>query len=108
MRCDNINVTYKMQIPIDKPDGNGNIYTKESAIKAFSNLKNKPISQYDDKGRSFVIGVVEDSKVEFDEQENEQANVWIDGIIFHDGTNESVEIEDGKIVSFDIKNVENV
>lgn len=38
MRTENINLTMKMLLPINKPDGNGVIYTKEAFIKA---LKNK-------------------------------------------------------------------
>ena len=44
MRTDNIKVTTTIQIPYDKPDKNGNIYTKEAVEKAVNNLrKNLPI-----------------------------------------------------------------
>ena len=42
MRIENMTLTIKMPLPINKPDGNGLIYTKKACIEGFKNAKNKP------------------------------------------------------------------
>lgn len=43
MRTENIEVTFKIPIPVDKPDLNGVIYSKEAIRNAYKNVKNIPI-----------------------------------------------------------------
>ena len=43
MRTENIKVTFKIPIPVDKPDLNGFIYSKEAIRNAYKNIKNIPI-----------------------------------------------------------------
>ena len=56
MRTDNIKVTTTIQIPYDKPDKNGNIYTKEAVEKAVNNLrKNLPIIFRDESEKKLLV-----------------------------------------------------
>ena len=43
MRSENIEVTFKIPIPVDKPDLNGVIYSKDAIKNAYKNVKNVPI-----------------------------------------------------------------
>ena len=43
MRTENIEVTFKIPIPVDKPDLNGVVYSKEAIRNAYKNVKNIPI-----------------------------------------------------------------
>ena len=43
MRAENIEVTFKIPIPVDKPDLNGVIYSKDAIKNAYKNVKNVPI-----------------------------------------------------------------
>lgn len=58
MRTNNINLTMKMPLPINKPDDNGVIYTKEAFIKAFEDAEGKPLEIINDDGSTTVVGVV--------------------------------------------------
>lgn len=39
MRLENIEVTFKCKLPINKPDGNGIMYTRDAIIKAYEEAK---------------------------------------------------------------------
>ena len=43
MRSESIEVTFKIPIPVDKPDLNGVIYSKEAIRNAYKNVKDIPI-----------------------------------------------------------------
>lgn len=60
MRTDNINISIKMPIPIDEPDRNGIIYSKESVIDAFKDVKGKPIVTYGKNGEEVILGYISD------------------------------------------------
>ena len=51
MRTENIKVTFKIPIPVDKPDLNGVIYSKEAIRNAYKNVKNVPIEMSNCCGR---------------------------------------------------------
>ena len=110
MRTENINVKFTMSFPVDKPDRNGVIYTKNCVFNAFKqSLKDIPIvfrgNNLEDSGTP--IGSVKDSKlIEYDE-ENQVAKIEIDGEIFFSGTECIVDIKNNivnsmKITSFGI------
>lgn len=102
MRTENIKVTFKIPIPVDKPDLNGVIYAKEAIRNAYKNVNGIPIEMPNNDGRFFPIGVAQE--VELIEDEN---NMYITGvgIIWHGGTEESVEIVDGKVTSFHVNGI---
>lgn len=99
MRTENIKVTFKIPIPVDKPDLNGVIYSKEAIRNAYKNVKGIPIEMPNNDGRFFPIGVAQE--VELIEDENSMYITGV-GIIWHGGTKESVEIVDGKVTSFHV------
>ena len=99
MRTENIEVTFKIPIPVDKPDLNGNIYTEDAIKNAYKNVKNIPIEIPNDKGKFLPIGVCQEAELIEDEN-----GIYIKGvgIIWHGGTEEEVGIEDNKITSFNV------
>lgn len=105
MRTDNIKVTITIPIPYNKPDKNGNIYTKEAVENAVNNFnKNLPII-FRDKSKEKVIGsTTGDSNIVTWDFENQVCNLTLDGEIFFGGTNSKciVDREKGKIVNFEI------
>lgn len=102
MRTENIEVTFKIPIPVDKPDLNGVIYSKEAIRNAYKNVNNIPIEIPNNDGERFPIGVAQE--VELIENENGMYIKGV-GIIWHGGTDESVEIKDGKVTSFKVNGI---
>ena len=99
MRAENIKVTFKIPIPVDKPDLNGVIYLKETIRNAYKNVKNIPIEMPNNDGQFFPIGVAQE--VELIEDENGMYITGV-GLVWHGGTEESVEIVGGKVTSFHV------
>ena len=97
MRTENIEMTFKIPIPVDKPDLNGVIYSKEAIRNAYNNIKNIPIEIPCNNGQLIPIGITQ--KVELIEDENGM-NITGVGLLWHGGTEESVEIKDGKVTNF--------
>lgn len=60
MRTDNINITLKMPLPINNPDRNGVMYSKEAFQKAFEDAKNKPLEILLNNGSRTPVGVIQD------------------------------------------------
>ena len=102
MRTENIKVTFKIPIPVDKPDLNGVIYSKEAIRNAYKNVKDIPIEMPNNDGEFFPIGVAQD--VELIEDENGMNIIGV-GLVWHGGTDESVEIKDGKVTSFKVNGI---
>ena len=102
MRTENIKVTFTIQIPVDKPDLNGVIYSKEAIRNAYKNVKDVPIEMPCSDGQFLPIGVVQEVELVEDENGMHIAGV---GIIWHGGTDESVEIKDGKVTSLKVNGI---
>lgn len=108
MRAENIEVVFRIPIPIDRQDKNGVVYTKQAIEKVMQDVKDGklhglPITFMDnDKTNSVVIGVTHnDYSVEWD-YETQTCYLIAKGVIFAGGTHESVDIENGKIQSFSL------
>lgn len=99
MRTENIEVTFKIPISVDKPDLNGFIYSKEAIRNAYKNVKDIPIEIPCSDHQFLSIGVAQE--VELIEDENGMHITGV-GLVWHGGTEESVEIEDGKVTSFHV------
>ena len=102
MRTENIKVTFKIPIPVDKPDLNGFIYSKEAIRNAYKNIKNIPIEIPNNDGEFLPIGVAQE--VELIEDEDSMYVTGV-GLIWHGGTEESIEIKDGKVTSFKVNGI---
>lgn len=102
MRTENIEVTFKIPIPVDKPDLNGVIYSKEAIRNAYKNVKNIPIEIPNNNGEFFPIGVAQEVELIEDEDGMHITGV---GLVWYGGTEESVEIEDGKVTSFKVNGI---
>ena len=102
MRTENIKVTFKIPIPVDKLDLNGIVYSKEAIRNAYKNVKNIPIEMPNNDGQFFPIGVAQE--VELIEDDN---GVYVTGVglVWHGGTEESVEMVDGEVTSFHVRGV---
>lgn len=102
MRTENIKVTFKIPIPVDKPDLNGVIYSKEAIRNAYKNVKDIPIEISCSDGQFLPIGVAQE--VEFIEDKD---GIYITGVglVWHGGTEESVEMVDGKVTSFHVSGI---
>lgn len=99
MRTENIEVTFKIPIPVDKPDLNGVIYSKEAIRNAYKNVKDIPIEIPYNDGRFLPIGVAQE--VELIEDENGMYLIGV-GFVWHGGTEESVEMVNDKVTSFHV------
>lgn len=102
MRIENIEVTFKIPIPVDKPDLNGVIYSKEAIRKAYKNVKGVPIEMPCSDGQFLPIGVAQEVELIEDEDGMYIAGV---GLVWHGGTEESVEMVNDKVTSFHVHGV---
>lgn len=102
MRTENIKVTFTISIPVDKPDLNGVIYSKEAIRNVYKNVKDVPIEISCSDGELFPIGVAQE--VELIEDKNGMYITGV-GLVWHGGTDESVEIKDGKVTSFKVNGI---
>ena len=104
MRTENIEVTFKIPIPVDKPDLNGVIYSKEAIRNAYKNVKNIPIEIPCSDGKFLPIGVAQE--VELIEDENGMYITGV-GLVWHGGTTEeNVEMVGSKVTSFKVYGIE--
>ena len=103
MRTNNIKVTMTIPIPYDQPDNNGDIYTKEAVEKAVNNLhKNLPIIFRDESEEKVIGATTGDSHIATWDFENQVCKLTVDGEVFFGGTECIVDIDNGKIVNFEI------
>lgn len=102
MRTENIKVTFKIPIPVDTPDLNGVIYSKEVIRNAYKNVKDVPIEMPCSDGQFLPIGVAQE--VELIEDEDSMYITGV-GLVWHGGTEESVEMVDDKVTSFHVSGV---
>lgn len=106
-----IKIKFSVNIPYDKPNKNGTVFTKEAVENAINNFpKNMPII-YKDRKNNFndkVIGATTEHNpciVEWD-YENQICHMTIDGVAFHCGAEIVVnEIKNNIISSFEIRSV---
>lgn len=102
MRAENIEITFKIPIPVDKPDLNGFIYSKEAIRNAYKNVKDVPIEMPNNDGEFFPIGVAQE--VELVEDKNGMYIIGV-GRVWYGGTEESVEIVNDKVTSFHVRGI---
>ena len=103
MRAENIKVTITIPIPYNKPDKNGDIYTKEAVEKAVNNLhKHTPIIFRDEFEEKVIGTTTDDSLITTWDYENQVCKLTVDGEVFFGGTECIADIDNGKIVNFEI------
>ena len=103
MRTNNIKVTMTIPIPYDQPDNNGDIYTKEAVEKAVNNLhKYLPIIFRGESEEKVIGTTTDDSHIATWDFENQVCNLTVNGEVFFGGTECIADIDNGKIVDFEI------
>ena len=108
MRTENSKVKITLEIPFDKPDCNGIVYTEEAIKQAFSNLHTSlPIIYADTETERKCIGVTNKDNYVMDwDFEKRVYKLTVNGIIFHTGADIIVnEMKDGKITNFEIRSI---
>lgn len=109
MRVENTKVKLTIPIPIDRPDANGVIYTKEAVENAINNLdRHLPIlykenAETDEQVIGSMVGLAPDITYVSDDQ----VNITIDGVIFYSGADIIVNemTKDSKITDFRIVSI---
>ena len=108
---DFIPITIKIPFPVDRPDANGNIYSKEAVYDAIHNFsKNTPIYFMPNEGDPVVIGNISgDTIITTENIEQGTVNFAVKGSIFAGGTQDMEcileEVEDNVVKSFKITGV---
>lgn len=108
MRVESTKVRFTIPIPIDKPDCNGVIYTKESIKNAVNNLQtNLPIVFKDNECDEKIIGATTgNSHIVTWDSESQMCKMTVEGVVFYSGAEIVVNgIEDGKITDFRIRSI---
>lgn len=99
MRCSNIQVSFKIPVPINKPDGNGTVYTKEVVEKAVLESKLGLPIEIINGTESIVVGITDKLKLT---EYNDEYYIEVSGMIWHGGTKETVDVKDNMIDSMQI------
>jgi len=108
MREHMIPVKITIPFPCDKPDKNGNIYTKEAVENAITHLhKNIPIiyRDNDDALSDVILGHTGDSHTIIWDSDNQVFKVIVDGVIYAGGTScivHDMDVKEKKITRFEI------
>ena len=103
MRTENIKATITIPIPYNEPDKIGNIYTKEAVEKAVNNLhKHLPIIFRGESEEKVIGTTTGDSHIATWDFENQVCKLTVDGEVFFGGTECIADIDNGKIVNFEI------
>lgn len=108
MRVQNTKIKMVMSIPVDKPDKNGVIFTKNAIENAISNLWNLPIIFRDNDGCTdgIVIGTTIESPIAEWNDETQTCELTINGLLFHSGAEIMAnKINDGKITDFNFMSI---
>ena len=107
MRVDKLPIQLTISLPFDRPDNNGNVYSRAAVEKALSSLGDKYPILFSGDGaeeRSRIIGYTND-KPRFAAWDDgaKTCTVVINGVIFFGGTECIVnETKDGVITDFEI------
>jgi len=104
MRTNCIEVSFTVQIPFDRPDRNGTVFTREALKDALQNAQNGlPIVNWCSDGSCQVIGVTscQPYAIQFDD-ESQTCRYTIDGNIMYGGLNGVASVENGIVNSFEI------
>ena len=110
MRVENTKIKLTIPIPIEKPDKNGVVYTRDAIENAVNNLRTNIPIIYRDNGNETegkIIGTTTGTShiVSWD-FENQVCRMTVDGVLFYGDADLIVdEIEDNKVTSFKIKNI---
>ena len=99
MRTENVKVTFEIPCHFDRPDENGNIYTRESWEEAVIRGVGLPIEIINNDGSPTVVGITQEIKL-IDDEENPYIKTV--GILWHGGTSESVRFTRDKITSVEL------
>lgn len=102
MRTENIKVTFEIPCHFDKPDKNGNIYTRESWEEAVKRSVGLPIEIINDDGSSTVVGITQEIEL-IDDEDNPYIKTV--GVLWRGGTSESVKFTRDKITSVELSSV---
>lgn len=110
MRTEHGIISYTMNFPVDMPDANGVVYTKEAVLSALKRTpEGLPIMDYSDgDGAGRIIGVTTSRPhdIVFDE-DSYGFRFTIDGMLFHAGTCENINSRtaDGEINGLTITSI---
>lgn len=110
MRAEHGIISYTMNFPVDRPDVNGVVYTKEAVLNALKRTSEGiPIIDYsagDGTGRIIGVTTSRPHDIVFDE-DSYGFRFTIDGILFHAGTCENINsrMADGEISGLTITSI---
>ena len=110
MRTENGKISYTMNFPVDRPDVNGVVYTKEAVLNALKRTpEGLPIVDYsygDGAGRIIGVTTSRPHDIVFDE-DSYGFRFTIDGMLFHAETCENINSRraDGEIQGFTITSI---
>ena len=105
MRLENIEVIFRIKLPVNKPDGNGVIYTEEAIRNAYESAQNRdslPIEFINNKGEFLLIGNTQGLKLI---EENGELYVVGCGLIYHGGTEEQCEAKNKTVSDFHLMGI---
>jgi len=96
MRCENVEVKFKIHVNFDKPDLNCYRYSKDAIVNACDNTEVVPIIIYNSDGEPQVVG--ETNKIELI-KEDDAYYIVSEGILWHGGTSEIVKKNSQEVIS---------
>ena len=95
MRAKNIELTIKMNLPVDEPDKNGFTYPKDVLQNAFKDVDTLPLCVTTPSGETIVIGTI-NSAVYFPAVHGHY--VLMNAVVWNGGTKDVAEHDNNNIV----------
>ena len=102
MRVDNIEITMKIPLPIDKPDGNDVSYSRDALMDGFKDCKGAPLVVVKDDGSQACIGTTRG--VQYHTSADGDF-VMVNAILWHGGTSEDVKMDCGVVYQMNIESI---
>lgn len=102
MRVDNVEITMKIPLPIDKPDRNGVTYSREALMNGFKDCMGLPLMLIKDDGSWVNIGTTRDIQYHTSVDGD---FVMVNAVLWHGGTSEDVKRVHGVVRQMIITNI---
>ena len=93
----------KIPLPIDKPDGNGTVYSREALMDGFKDCKALPLVVVQDDGSQACIGATRGGVQYYTSADGDF--VMVNAILWHGGTSEDVKMDCGVVYKMNIESI---
>lgn len=103
MRTRNVKISMEIPVPFDNIDENGVKYSGKSFEEACDEAAGQPIEIINDDGSTTIVGIASEVKYMKDEVNGDY--IAVNGMLYHGGTSEQVNIDKGIVTNVKLTSV---